>query len=283
MKRRALISGAITTGAAAATIAALLTTGAAANAETLSAHHAAKHVAKPTVVLEHGAWADASGWTSVAERLQHAGYKVLAPSNPLRGLHSDSAYLQSYLKQVKGPVILVGHSYGGEVITNAAVGDHEVKALVYIAAFAPAEGESLGSLNSTKLAARIPALPLVPSAYPNADGSQGTELSIATDEYPNVFLDDRLPKAEEAAMAVEQRPLSLDAVTEKSGVPAWKTIPSWYLVASHDRAISPALERFMAHRAHAHTVTVNAPHLAMVTNPGAVTEVIEQAATKTVR
>lgn len=283
MKRHARIIGTITTGAAALTAAALLTTGAAANAEAATASHPATHVAKPTVVLEHGAWADASGWTGVTERLQRAGYPVVAPADPLRGLQADSAYLKSVLSQIKGPVVLVGHSYGGEVITDAAVGDPQVKALVYIAAFAPAQGESLQSLNSTKLAAEIPALPLVPAAFPAADGSQGTELGIATAKYPSVFLDDRLPKAQEAAMAAEQRPLSLAAVTETSGVPAWKTIPSWYLVADHDRAISPALERFMAHRAHAHTVSIDAPHLAMVTNPAPVARLIEKAAASTVR
>lgn len=238
-------------------------------------------IQKPTIVLVHGAWADASGWTPVAERLEKAGYTVDAPPNPLRGLTPDSQYIASVLKQIKGPVILVGHSYGGAVITDAATGDPNVKALVYIAAFAPDAGDSLQSLLAMPAAQTIPALPTVPSTYPKPDGTEGVELTINPAKYSDVFLDNELPSFEAQAFAAEQRPLSTDAATETSGTPAWKTIPSWYMVAKNDRAIAPDLERFMAARAHAHTVQVAGPHLIMFTNPGPVTSLIEQAATAT--
>ena len=237
--------------------------------------------ARPGIVLVHGAWADASSWTPEIERLQAAGYTVDAPPNPLRGLDYDSAYIASYLNQISGPVILVGHSYGGAVITNAAVGDPNVKALVYIAGWAPAQGESLGSLIASPLGQTIPALPTEVTTYPEADGTMGNELTINPAQYPSVFLDNELPAYEEDALAAERRPLSLDAVTETSGTPAWLTIPSWYMVATGDHAIAPALEEFMAARMHAHTVKVAGPHLLMLTNPGAVTSLIEQAAAAT--
>jgi pimeloyl-ACP methyl ester carboxylesterase len=236
---------------------------------------------KPTIVLVHGAWADSSGWTPEIERLQEAGFTVVAPPNPLRGLDTDADYIHSVLEQISGPIVLVGHSYGGAVISNAVEGDPNVKALVYIAAFAPDQGDSLASLNGSALGKEIPALPVVTSTYPAPDGSTGTELTINPSDYPSVFLDNELPPVQEAAMAAEQRPLSLDAVTEASGVPAWKTIPSWYMVADQDHAISPNLERFMAARAGAHTVDVDGPHLIMLTDPGAVTGLIEQAALST--
>jgi pimeloyl-ACP methyl ester carboxylesterase len=215
----------------------------------------------------------------VIECLQKAGYTVDAPPNPLQGLAYDSAYIASYLKQIKGPVILVGHSYGGAVITDAAAGDASVKALVYIAGWAPAKGETLQSLISSPLAGQIPPLPLTLTNYPELGGGTGKELTIDPAGYPSAFLDDELPAYEEDALAAEQRPLSTDATTEASGTPAWQTIPSWYMVANQDRAIAPNLERFMAARMHAHTVDVNGPHLIMLTNPGTVTRLIEQAAT----
>jgi pimeloyl-ACP methyl ester carboxylesterase len=233
---------------------------------------------KPTVVLVHGAWADAAGWTPVVQRLQAAGYPVVAPPNPLRGLTSDAAYIHSVVAQINGPVILVGHSYGGAVISNAAVGDPNVKALVYIAAFAPDQGDSLATLNAMPQAAQIKPVPARPSSFPEPDGTTGTELTIDPAQYPTVFLDNLLPASQEQALAVEQRPLSVASATQASGVPAWKTIPSWYMVAKQDDAIAPNLERFMAARAGAHTVEVDGPHLIMLTNPGAVTGLIEKAA-----
>jgi pimeloyl-ACP methyl ester carboxylesterase len=258
--------------------AAALAPGASAHA---TAQAAASKGPKPTIVLVHGAWADASSWTPVIEQLERAGYPVDVPPNPLRGLTYDSDYIASVLSQIKGPVILVGHSYGGAVITNAAVGDPNVKALVYIAAFAPAQGESLEDLLSSSLGEEIPALPTVATTYPVQGGGTDAELTINTADYPSGLLDNELPAYEENALAAEQRPLSVDAATETSGTPAWETIPSWYMIASQDHAISPNLERFMAARAHARTVDVNGPHLIMLTAPGAVTSLIEQAATAT--
>jgi pimeloyl-ACP methyl ester carboxylesterase len=239
------------------------------------------HGTKPTVVLVHGAWADAAGWTPVITELQKDGFVVKAPPNPLRGLTSDAAYISSVLHQINGPVILAGHSYGGAVITDAAAGSSQIKALVYIAAFAPDQGDSLATLNSSAQGKEIPAVPAMPSQYPQNGSTPGTELTIDPAQYPNVFLNNELPVPQEQALAVEQRPLSLTAATEPSGPPAWKTIPSWYMVASADHAISPSLERFMATRAHAHTVEVNGPHLIMLTDPDAVTGLIEQAAVAT--
>ncbi|MFJ5216281.1 alpha/beta fold hydrolase [Streptomyces sp. NPDC088354] len=242
--------------------------------------------AKPTVVLVHGAWADSSSWSGVIKRLQADGYPVVAPANPLRGLTSDSAYLADYLKTVHGPVVLVGHSYGGSVITNAATGNTHVKALVYIAAFAPDKDETLASITaefpgshlSDDPAAPVPtALNAVPFAQP--DGGTGIDLTIKPDKYRDVFLSNRLSRTTAAQLAVSQRPIAAQAFGEPSGPPAWKTIPSWYLVAHDDHAIPPAAERFMASRAHAHTVEINAPHAVPLTDPGAVTRLVERAAT----
>jgi pimeloyl-ACP methyl ester carboxylesterase len=286
MKRISRAAGLITAAAAVAVIsAAALTPSASAHTATPATHTAALTAArtgpKPTIVLVHGAWADASSWTLVIERLQKAGYTVDAPPNPLQGLTYDSSYIANYLKQIKGPVILVGHSYGGAVITDAAVGDANVKALVYIAGWAPAKGESLLGLIDSKLGQEIPALPLITTPYTEQNGSPADELTINPAGYPRDFLDNELPAYEEDALAAEQRPLSVNALTEASTTPAWQTIPSWYMVADRDRAIAPNLERFMAARMHAHTVDVNGPHLLMLTNPGAVTHLIEEAASAT--
>ncbi|WP_329130295.1 alpha/beta hydrolase [Streptomyces sp. NBC_01476] len=237
---------------------------------------------KPTVVLVHGAWGDAAGWTPVAERLEKDGYTVKAPPNPLRGLTYDADYINSVLKQIKGPVILVGHSYGGAVITNAVKDDPNVKALVYIAAFAPDAGDSLATLNAKPVPHAIPPVPAVPSTFPQQDGTEGTELTIDPAKYPGVFLNNEVPRFTAEALAAEQRPLSLDSVNQTSGAPAWQTVKSFYMVAKQDHAISPNLERFMAARAHAKTVEVNGPHLIMYTNPAPVTRLIEEAAHDTV-
>jgi pimeloyl-ACP methyl ester carboxylesterase len=286
MKHFPRVAGLIIASAAVAAISATaLTPSASAHtagpATRTAALRAAGTGAKPTIVLVHGAWADASSWTLVIERLQKAGYTVDAPPNPLQGLTYDSSYIANYLKHISGPVILVGHSYGGAVITDAATGDASVKALVYIAGWAPAKGESLASLNGTKLGQEIPALPLISTPYTEQNGSATDELTINPAEFPYYFVDNELPAYEADALAAEQRPLSLDALTQVSTTPAWQTIPSWYMVADKDRAIAPNLERFMAARMHAHTVDVDGPHLLMLTNPGAVTSLIEEAATAT--
>lgn len=233
--------------------------------------------AKPTVVLVHGAFADASGWENVIGRLHGEGYRdVIAPANPLRGLASDSAYIASFLKSVRGPIVLVGHSYGGAVITNAATGNKNVKALVYIAAFAPTAKETITSIND-----RFPATPLATALNPvpySTGTSSGVDVYIKPDKYRDVFLSDRLPEPDAQVLAATQRPVDAAAFDEPSGKPAWKTIPSWALVAEQDHAISPDAERFMAERAHSRTIEVEAPHAAFLTNPGAVTGLIRDAA-----
>lgn len=233
---------------------------------------------KPTIVLVHGAWADSSSWTPVIKRLQRDGYTVKAPAVPLRSLDGDAAYVESVLKQTHGPIVLVGHSYGGAVVTDAAGSDPDVKALVYIAAFVPDTGDSLASLSARPVEHPIPPLPLQPQSYPKDDGTTGTDLYIDPAKYHDVFLSGRLSPATAQALAAEQRPLALDAVTGPAKGAAWKKIPSWYLVANQDHAIAPDLERWMAQRAGATTVEANAPHLAMALVPGTVAGLIERAA-----
>ncbi|GAA0657315.1 alpha/beta hydrolase [Kitasatospora atroaurantiaca] len=239
---------------------------------------------KPTIVLVHGAWSDSSSWSGVVKRLQAAGYQVDAPANPLRGLKSDSAYLADYLETIQGPIVLVGHSYGGEVITNAATGNPNVKALVYIAALAPDQGESAAVISAEFPGSHLSDDPKAPvptalNAVPFTQGVGGTgiDLYLKADKYRDVFLSGRFNNATAAELAATQRPLTAQGLVEPSGTPAWKTIPSWYLVASDDHTIPPAAEKFMAARAHAHTVEVDAPHAVALTDPGAVTSLIEKA------
>ena len=234
----------------------------------------------PTVVLVHGAWADSSSWDGVIDRLRQAGYPVVAAADPLQGLAQDSAAVASLLRSIKGPVILAGHSYGGAVITNAAAGHPNVKALVYIAAFAPDKGESVGGLIAKKVAHPIAALPLASYPVVNANGTTDTDYIIDPAKYPQVFAGDVNP-ALAADMAAGQRPAASGAVSQASAQAAWRTIPSWYLVAKQDHAIAPDLERFMAARAHAHTVESNGSHSVMVSHPDTVAQLIETAARST--
>ena len=227
---------------------------------------------KPTIVLVHGGWADASSWDKVARRLQDHGYTVIAPANPLRGVQYDSAYLSSVLATISGPIVLVGHSYGGVVITNAATGNPNVKALVYVAAFAPDEGETVGQLLAMNPGSEAAPPNLTFRPYPG-----GVDVYITPSAFHSVFCAD-LPAKTAAAMAATQRPIDAAALGEPSGVPAWKTIPSWYLVASNDQAIPPATERFMAKRAGATTVEIASSHVAMISHPKAVTDLILDAA-----
>ncbi|HYS41648.1 MAG TPA: alpha/beta hydrolase [Pseudonocardiaceae bacterium] len=232
---------------------------------------------KPTIVLVHGAFADASGWAGVEQRLQKRGYTVIAPANPLRGVAGDSAYISSVLATISGPIVLVGHSYGGEVITNAATGNPTVKALVYIAAFAPDEGETSGLLATKFPGSELTPANLVFRPYPVAGGTTGTDGYINPTVFHDVFCAD-IPANTAATMGASQRPAELATLSEPSGIPAWKTIPSWYLVANQDHAIPAAAERFMAHRMAAHTVEINSSHVAMISHPNAVTDLILAAA-----
>jgi pimeloyl-ACP methyl ester carboxylesterase len=234
---------------------------------------------KPTIVLVHGAWADASSWNGVTKRLQGEGYKVEAPPNPLRGPTYDSAYLSSILDDIAGPIILVGHSYGGFVITNAATGNDNVKALVYVTGFAPDEGESVGSIAASGPGSQLTPDTLHARPYPMPDGSTGTDLYITTSAFRRVFAQD-VSKTKAAMMAAAQRPIEASALGGPSGAPAWKTTSSWYLVATSDRVIPPDGQRFMAQRAGARTTEVAGSHAVLVSEPGAVADFIMKAARK---
>jgi pimeloyl-ACP methyl ester carboxylesterase len=231
---------------------------------------------KPTVVFVHGAFADASGFGAVTDRLQDRGYTVLSPADPLRGLASDAAYVASVMSTIKGPVVLVGHSYGGAVISEAANGDGNVKALVYLNAFALDTGESSLDISQRFTGGQL-AGALMPRPFPQADGSQGTDLYINPAAFRAVFAAD-VPARTAARMATAQRPPSLAALQEKSTEPAWKTLPSWYLIGRQDQAIDPAAERFMAKRAKAHAVEIDSSHASYVSHPGDVANLILRAA-----
>ena len=230
----------------------------------------------PTVVLVHGGWADSSGWNQEITSLQARGLAVLAAANPLRGLESDADYVRSVLKTIDGPIVLVGHSYGGAVITNAAVGVENVKALVYIAAFAPDKGESLAQLVTMNPGTQIVPEALTERAYRIPSGGTGTDLYLKKSVFHETFAAD-LPLEITDQMQATQRPFSAEAFGSASGDPAWKTIPSWYMVARQDHAIPPATERFMAGRAKATTVEVDASHVPMMSQPEATTRLILEA------
>ena len=234
--------------------------------------HPTSAAPKPTIVLVHGGWADASSWNAVTQRLQDDGYAAIAAANPLRGVQTDSAYLSSVLGTITGPIILVGHSYGGVLITNAATGNPNVKALVYVAAFAPDQGETVGQILAMNPGSQAAPPNLAFRPYPG-----GLDTYITPGAFHAVFCAD-LPADTAAVMAAGQRPIDAAALGEPSGEPAWKTIPSWYLVASNDHAIPPATERFMAKRAGATTGEIRSSHVAMISHPDVVTDLILEAA-----
>jgi pimeloyl-ACP methyl ester carboxylesterase len=237
---------------------------------------------KPTIVLVHGAWADSGSWNAVTALLQRAGYTVYAPPNPLEGLPIDTATLNGFLKSISGPIVLVGHSYGGEVITNAADGNSQVKALVYDDAYLPAQGEDLMDLTTAGSCFYLPASEDSTVFNPVADPTSpsGEDLYVKQSVFPGCFANG-LPASQAAVLAATQRPLATSALTDPSGTPAWATIPSWDIIGLNDHIVTPAEQLFMAHRAHAHITEVNAPHLSMISNPGVVASVIIQAARAT--
>ena len=246
--------------------------------------------AKPVIVLEHGAWADASSWDEVIAGLQRQGFTVYAPPNPLRGVTYDSTYLKDFLTQNQAlagkPVILVGHSYGGFVITNAATGDPEVKALVYVDAFIPDVHDTLAGLlaNSGSCLGGSPADVFNVVPYPNPVGTGGppgdVDTYIKPDVVPGCFASG-LPAPQAAVIAAIQRPLALSTLGEPSGPPAWKTIPSWAVIGTADRVIPPAVLTSMAQHAGAHIIDINAGHLSMISRANTVTKVIIDAANAT--
>ncbi|MEU7632405.1 alpha/beta hydrolase [Nocardia sp. NPDC049220] len=234
--------------------------------------------ALPTIVLVHGAFADATSWDGVAALLRHRGYHVVTPDNPLRGPAKDAAAIQRTLDTLSGPVVLVGHSYGGFVISN--VHDPKVESLVYVAAFAPAQGEVAQSALDP---IRFPGSQLLPptlqaAIVDDAEGLAGKNIDgyIAPDRFDAVFAQD-VDSATAAQMIAHQRSIALAANIEPSGPTSWSSTPSWYLVSGADHVIPPASQRFMAQRMGARTAEINSSHASLVSRPEDVTAVIESA------
>jgi pimeloyl-ACP methyl ester carboxylesterase len=237
--------------------------------------HAATPSSKPTVVLVHGAFAESASWNGVAARLLARGYPVVAVANPLRGVQSDAKYVTAVLDAIPGPVVLVGHSYGGSVITNVAPARGNVKALVYVAGFAADLGESAATL-----ADKFPGSTLGPTlAPPVALPDGGKDLYIQQSKFHAQFAAD-LPLAQAELMAAAQRPVTEAALNEPSGAPAWKVIPSWFVYGNRDKNIPPALQPFMAQRAGAKRIVEvkGASHVVMTSHPDTVAKLIEEAA-----
>jgi pimeloyl-ACP methyl ester carboxylesterase len=228
---------------------------------------------QPTVVLVHGAFADASSWNDVIERLQAEGLQVTAPANPLRGVSIDSAYLNSLLEQIPGPVLAVGHSYGGAVITNAATNANNVVGLVYVAAFAPDEDEPVAAIASNSKDSVVSPT-LIPLQYPTGEGQEtAVEFTIDPEKFHEVFAAD-LSVEQTALMAATQRPLSELAFSEPTGVPAWKNLPSWAVVSTGDKVVGTDVVRSMAERAGATITEVEGSHVIMMSQPQVVAEAI---------
>ena len=232
----------------------------------------------PTVVLVHGGFADASFWAPVIRDLQAHDLPVLAPPNPLRGLAQDAEYLTSYVNQIDGPVLLVGHSYGGAVISVAGASTPNAVGLVYVAAFALDEGESFGEIfgqfGDTPLVGAVR-----PSNYPLPNGESAVELTIAAELYQEAFAAD-LPSDVIEVAAVSQRPFAA-IFEDRAEAAAWKSLPSWAVVATSDKAIPPDAERHMANRAGARTIEVDASHSIALSQPKAVADVIRTAVNAT--
>jgi pimeloyl-ACP methyl ester carboxylesterase len=235
---------------------------------------------KPTIVLVHGAWADASSWDSVVRLLQGRGYTVDAAPNPLRGLTYDTAYLKDYLASISGPVVLVGHSYGGAVITDAATGNPNVKALVYDDAYIPATGENVAALSGAESAlapaSTNPASVFKLVKYPDPPAANVVDTYLLPGVVAADFAPD-VPRAEQALLTATQSPTSLAALAQPSSAPAWKTIPSWDVVGRQDKIIPLAAQLMMAHRAGSHITEINSSHVSLISHPAAVTAVIVKA------
>jgi pimeloyl-ACP methyl ester carboxylesterase len=230
---------------------------------------------KPTIVLVHGAFAESSSWNAVVTRLLAQGYPVVAAANPLRGLQSDSEYVATVFQSIKGPVVAVGHSYAGSVITNAAVGSPNVKALVYVAGLAPEEGESAADISDRFTGSTLGPTLAPPVALPGG----GKDLYIQQDKFHAQFAAD-VPEADAKVMAATQRPVTEAALHDPASSAAWKTIPSWFIFGSKDKNITEAAHTFMAQRAKAREAVdvKGASHVVMVSHPDAVVALIKKAA-----
>jgi pimeloyl-ACP methyl ester carboxylesterase len=251
---------------------------AAASAMAPSFARAASGGTKPTVVLVHGAFAESSSWNNVSSRLLAKGYPVVAVANPLRSVKGDAAYVADILDSIHGPVILVGHSYGGNVISVAATGKNNVKALVYVAGFAAEVGESAATLSG-----KFPGSSLAPTLAPAVTLSDGSkDLYIQQDKYHAQFAAD-VPLAEARLMATTQRPITEAALAEPAASAAWKSIPSWFVYGSKDKNIPAAVHAFMAKRAGAKRVVAveGASHVVMISHPDALLRLIDAAAMET--
>lgn len=273
---RAHRSGRTRIGAAVLAIAALLvplSTGGTASAN--PSQNPSQTEIRPTIVLVHGDWADSSSWSDVIERLQQQGHTVVAPPNPLRGPTSDAAYIASYLQTIPGPIVLVAHSYGGFVITNAARGNPNVRALVYINAFVPDTGQT-GAELAADSCVTVDAFNPVPGPGGVLDLYLRVEPNMTYPGFAECFANGVNSK-ETALLAATQRPAAADQFTDPSGPPAWETIPSWSLIGTADRVITPAQQQAMSTNAGAHISTVDTGHLSLITRPSAVADVIETA------
>jgi pimeloyl-ACP methyl ester carboxylesterase len=276
-RRQVLAAGAALAGSA-ALIASPLGMPAATAAPTRAGKEKPK--AKPTIVLVHGGYADSSCWNATIQELQHKGYTTIAGSNPLRGIPTDAPYIGSLLDSINGPIVLVAHSMGGTVITNAAAGKSNVKALVYIAAFVPDVGETQGALITKFPGSEVQPVS-VPVPYTKPDGTTGTDLYLSKDGQAAFAAD--IPAATFRLLQATQRPFDADSFTYPTTAAAWKSIPSWCMIAGRDKAIPPACERFMYRRAKARKVVVvpTSSHVAMISHPKITADLIEDAAKAT--
>ena len=232
---------------------------------------------KPSIVLVHGAWADASSWAGVIERLRREGFTCTAPPNTLRGPTTDAAVIRAYLQTLPGPVVLVAHSYGGFVITNAATGLPNVKALVYVDAFIPDEGQPAGALTGAESALAAAATEPA-SLFKLVVGADGVvDGYLLPDTVAASFAND-LSADQIALITATQRPAAVAGFGEPSGPPAWRDIPAWAVIGTQDRIITPGSQRQMAERAHATIVEVDASHVSMISRPDAIVDVIRTAA-----
>jgi pimeloyl-ACP methyl ester carboxylesterase len=230
----------------------------------------------PTIVLVHGAWADATGFDPEIRALRDRGFTAIGFANPLRDLAGDARYLAEFLRTLTGPVVLVGHSYGGNVISMAATGNDQVKALVYLNGWMCDEGESQQQLLE-RFEGSLVGPSIRPVPYTGPDGSEGADLYLDRNAFRETFAADVDPQTA-AVMAAAQRPYAAAALAgTPSGPPAWKTLPCWYLLGIQDKAIPPALQHFMAERANATIVEVPASHVSFVSQPEAAIQLILRA------